>query len=457
MSRDTRSWGCDMPANHRYPPNRQLAWERLQRGWSYEELCERIRREMGSAGETDTGLTANTVRRWETGERWPDPRYRKHLVTIFGRPASELGLLTPDEMAMRPVAEVVDEIRRLLSMIAGHTEGIDRSTFLRGLFGVGVLAPLLSDSGERLPADDRRGVDAESARAFARVVDQQAALYWTAPAAEIYEASLAHTRLGVTLLRGAPAGPVRQTLAEAAARSALLSGRVAFFDLDDSPSAARLFQMALAATKECGDHPLAAAVLAHAAFVPGFAGEREAAMGLLDAAFAHAWHGVGPLTRAWLHCVASEIAARCGEPKECMRHIDRADRMVDGTGEDPHWLDFFERARLDGFAGYSALTAGHREEAARRLARALEHLGPNGGKQRSVLHADLAAAHAPADQDAAADHLRRAVDALEDSWYGVGHERVTSVLRGLPSGETTATLAERLTELGRAARPELIP
>ena len=58
---------------HRHPPNRLLAWERLQRGWSYAEITERVRAEMAHCGETDTGLTANTVRRWETGERWPDP------------------------------------------------------------------------------------------------------------------------------------------------------------------------------------------------------------------------------------------------------------------------------------------------------------------------------------------------------------------------------------------------
>ncbi|WP_169947716.1 helix-turn-helix transcriptional regulator [Microbispora sp. H11081] len=444
-----------MPANHRHPQNRRLAWERLQRGWSYEELCERIRTSMRSCGEKDTGLTANTVRRWETGERWPDPRYRKHLVTIFDKPASELGLLTPDEMAMRPVTEVVDEIRRLLSMIAA--DGIDRSTFLRGLIGAGVLAPLLGEGGERLPAaaERGRGVDAESAEAFARVVDKQAALYWTSPPDDIFQASIAHTRLGMSLLRAAPEGAVRHTLAEAAARSALLSGRVAFFDLNDGPTAARLFRMALSATRECGDHPLAAAVLAHAAFVPGFEGHRTDAFGLLDAAFAHAWHGVGPLTRAWLHCVASEISARCGEPKECMRHIDRADHMVDAGGDDPPWLDFFGRARLDGFAGYSALTAGNHEEAARRLRKALDDLGPNGGKQRSVLLADLAAAHARTDGDQAAEHLRQAVDALDDQWYAVGHDRVSGVLKVLPPAAATRALDERLADLGRARHPEL--
>jgi len=122
-------------AGRRYPPNRRLAWERLQRGWSYEEITEHIRAEMSRAGETDTGLNANTVRRWEIGERWPDPRYRKHLVAILGKPASDLGLLTPDELAVRPDAETLHEFRRLWEMLTGddNSNGWDRASVLRAL------------------------------------------------------------------------------------------------------------------------------------------------------------------------------------------------------------------------------------------------------------------------------------------------------------------------------------
>jgi hypothetical protein len=46
-------------------PNRLLAWERLQRA-GHEELAHRVRAEMAAVG-SDTGLTANTVRRWKPG------------------------------------------------------------------------------------------------------------------------------------------------------------------------------------------------------------------------------------------------------------------------------------------------------------------------------------------------------------------------------------------------------
>lgn len=56
-----------MATTRRYPPNRQLAWERLERGWSHDELCAQIKRSMRDVGEAETGLTANTVRRWNPG------------------------------------------------------------------------------------------------------------------------------------------------------------------------------------------------------------------------------------------------------------------------------------------------------------------------------------------------------------------------------------------------------
>ena len=45
---------------------------------------------------------------------------------------------------------------------------------------------------------------------------------------------------------------------------------------------------------EANDHGLAAAVLAHRSFVPGFAGDRAAATPLLDAAHTHARYAGGP-------------------------------------------------------------------------------------------------------------------------------------------------------------------
>lgn len=427
----------------RHPPNRLLAWERLQRGWSYEELAERIRAELNRAEETDTGLTANTVRRWETGERWPEPRYRKHLVTIFGRTASELGLLTPDELGLRPDAEVLNEFRRLCEVVMG--DGVDRATVLRGLLGTGMLpliSPLLSLHAQRLTTDSESLTDPES---YLSIVRCHREMYWTSPARPLFEATYAHTQLGMWLLRNA-SEESKPTLATGLAESALLTARLAFFDLGQPPIADRCFDVALAATREAGDHALATAVIGHMAFLPGFANDPATARDLIAAATQHTWHGVSPTVRAWLHCVAAEVEGRAGVGSESQRHIDLAEDAVDSAEPIPEWLDYFDTTRLDCFAGYAAMVSGDQQEATNRLDRALNKLGPRDAKQRSIVLADLATAN-EADGDRAAAFLHDAITALEVEWYGAGLTRVREARRQLGDSQHGQAIDERLATL----------
>ncbi len=443
----------------RYPPNRLLAWERLQRGWSYEELTDRIRAEMKRCGDPDTGLTANTVRRWEIGERWPDARFRKHLVAIFGKPASELGLLTPDEMAMRPVPDVVTEIRRLLAMVEAETGpgGLDRGGFLRSLLGVGAL-PLLA----RLTGDDTVGpyltADGRSHKsgppqvdAFSQIVAGQRTLYWASPAAELFEAAYVNTQVGIRLLRNAVDDAIRDPIATALAECALLAGRLAFFDLQESVVAQRCYDLALSATRQCGDHALAVGVLGHMAFIPGFAGDARRARELLDVAHQHCWYGVTPLIRSWLHCVAAEAQARSSEPRGYQRRIGLAEESLEAADRLPAWFDFYDASRLEGFAGYSALAAGDRQTATLRLTNALDQLASTAGKQRTVLLADLATA--ADDPGRAAGLLHDAIDVLARDWYATGHQRIGMVIAGLPTGPDKTGVLDRYRALAPIALP----
>src|SRR5690606_21296522 len=102
----------------------------------------------------------------------------------------------------------------------------------------------------------------------------------------LYEASYAHTQLGVELIRGASGGD-RSVLAAALAESALLTARLALFDLHQFAVAERCFDVALTATREAGDHALAAAVLGHMAFVPIFGAAPAGARTVLAAALQH--------------------------------------------------------------------------------------------------------------------------------------------------------------------------
>lgn len=445
-----------MATARRYSPNRQLTWERLERGWSYDELCEQIKGSMRAADEVNTGLTGNTVRRWETGERWPDPRFRKHLVTVLGKPASQLGLLTSDELAVRPdLPEPLESLERLLTMLGGqmHDSGISRQRFLRALIAAGVLP---SDASLEAAAEvfeplalaggRNSRVDSRVVESYTTITAQHRQLYWTASADMLLPSALGHTQLGVRLLSDG-AGEIRPRLAGSLAESALLGARLAFFDLQQVALAERCFEIARTAMRESGDHALAAVVYAHWSFLPGFAGDGAAAVPLLDAAAGHARYAGGPLLRSWLHCVHSEVSARTGAPAQSVRHARQAEDSLSTRGDDPDWLDFFDPGRLASFLGYSQLVAGRTADAVASLHRAIDQLDDRAGKQRSVVLLDLAAAHAATDAERGMDFATQAFDQLEREPYGTAHGRVAAVRRALEGTPQARMLDERVLSL----------
>ncbi len=278
-------------------------------------------------------------------------------------------------------------------------------------------------------------------------------LYWSTPASALYEAAYAHTQLGIGLLRGVDSGQ-RAHFAGAVAESALLTARLAFFDLGQAAVADRCFNVALAATREAGDHALAAAVLGHMAFAPAFANQPDKARALLAAALQHTWHGVRSTVRSWLHCVASEVEGRAGNGAASRHEIDLATTAIDSGSIAPGWLDFYGAGRLHSFAGYAALAAGDRVAAADHLTHALDGLAESGSKQRSVVLADLASAHGD-DGDRAADYLGQALAALRADWYGTGFDRVKAVRPVLGDSSQGAQLDEQITALVGATRSTL--
>ncbi|MGH8571524.1 MAG: hypothetical protein ACREX8_02970 [Gammaproteobacteria bacterium] len=188
-------------------------------------------------------------------------------------------------------------------------------------------------------------------------------------------------------------------------------------------------------------------MLAHMSFIPGFAGDRQLAAGLLDTAQRHARYDAGPHLRSWLHCVAAEVAARTDDPNASVRHVRQAAESLNTAGDDPVWLDFYDASRLAGFTGYSLLVADRRAEAITALETALAQLDQKGSKQRAVLLADLAVAHAPDDAERAASLAGEAVEALEHDWYGAAYERLAGTQQALIGTSYAAELADRVREL----------
>lgn len=464
--------GRDRSARKRkHPSNDRLRWARLQRGWGLEELAKQIKRSMAAEGEPDTGLTAETVRRWETGDRTPAVEFRKHLVLVLGRTADELGILSAGEMALRPASQlaspmttetglvagvVAETVKQVLDVVRDERSKSDRRALVgRMLDGTtATLGPTVVSASPALNSPRStasRTLDPHLVGEFTRITASQHRLYFTADAQVLLDAVLPHLRLGVDLLIVPQVDSSDfRAMARSVAQSALLAARMAFFDLADVHLATDCLTLATRAVETSGDHALSAAVRAHQAFVPGFAGKVSDARALLDAAHAHVRLAPGPRLRSWLHCVSAEIAARAGDAKASLNHIRQAEQALSTHGEDPAWLDFFDESRWAGFAGQAYLLAGKAPESAAHLRQALGQL-PDGDKQRSVLLLDLALAQAATDAAEAAASAHQALDMLAVLPYAAAVTRLPQVVAALRDTPFTVELQDRIRALPSAA------
>ncbi|NAS24532.1 transcriptional regulator [Herbidospora sp. NEAU-GS84] len=232
------------------------------------------------------------------------------------------------------------------------------------------------------------------------------------------------------------AGAPRHTLAAALAESLLLVGRIEFFDLRQPDDAEGHFVEALQAAGAADNQLLGSAILAHSAFVPGWAGEREAAAERLRAArvYARRAEGVPAQFTAWLHAVGAECGTRCGKHREALKSISRGEEALADAADGPlpEWFDCFSPVRLAAFKGNTQLKAGHFPQARATLLAVLEQLSDEERKQRTVVLGDLAAVEAAEGHaEAACARAIEALDQLAVTWYAAGMERVRDLRRSM--------------------------
>lgn len=310
-----------------------------------------------------------------------------------------------------------------------------------GIEDLGFPAPATADVGRvlRTPpaapmAVPNAAQPASSASAFAAVTRAHRRLYWTVAPATLHPSVAAHATLGTALLP-ATTGVVRRTVASALAESWLLAGRIEFFDLSEPGRARDTWLRALQAAGNADDALLGAAILAHTAFVPGWAGDRAGASERMAMARTSARRGPASAELlAWLDAVEAECETRCGNTRAALNLISHGEDILAAGGDEvsPEWMDWFSAVRLAAFKGNTQLRAGHLPQARETLLGVLADLLDDADKQRTVVLGDLAAVEAAAGQpEAACDYAVRALDLLETHWYATGMERVREVRREL--------------------------
>ncbi|MFC8521167.1 helix-turn-helix domain-containing protein [Streptomyces sp. NPDC057257] len=351
------------------------------------------------------GVGVRQVRRWESDTPpWPHPEIAQALTRALGQDLESLGFISP--AGVQP-----DHGRRaVLSATAA---------------AVGLAA---------VPTQAIAMQPATASRDFQAITRSHRHLYWSVAPATLHPAVLAHAALGCALLPET-AGQTRKLIAAALAETYLLAGRIEFFDLRDADRAQQTFLRALQAAGEADDPLLGAAILAHSAFIPGWTGDREAAVERMVAARTYARRRPASAELlAWLDAVEAECETRCGHTRTALHLIGHAESVLErgSEHESPEWLDWFSPVRLAAFKGNTQLKAGHLPQARTTLLGVLDRLGPSEDKQTTVVLGDLAAVEAAAgDPDAACRYALRALDQLERTWYAMGMDRVREVRRVL--------------------------
>lgn len=430
--------------------NELLRQHRLDRGWSRAALVTLIQQSLSAEEGRTSGLVADHVRRWENGERRPSPQYRKHLVKVFGLSASELGLLSKDDVVPTFVGEQHSversETDQLAEKIAAKVlSGIDQRFHQRSSHVVG------EGAGHMAVSDEAATEPATSVDYFAASTVANRLLLPQAQATRLMPLVTNHIDYGRYLLNHLSGSPTRAArLAAGLAESALLAARLSFFDLGDVVTARQYFKLASQYVTMAGSVELAAAIAAHRAFVPGFNNKLDEAQELLAAARLHASEGADLAILAWIECVHAEIAARCGDTTESIKRLDVAAELHGQSDSSaPGWFDFFDAGRLNGFAGGVLVLAGRPAEAIEKIEAAIASLPPGSDKQESVFLFDLALARAVKCLDHAAATAHEAVSVWERTQYDAARPRIAAmkaVLAETPHGQS---FSERIEGYGR--------
>ncbi|MCX5258642.1 helix-turn-helix domain-containing protein [Streptomyces canus] len=351
------------------------------------------------------GVGVRQVRRWESDTPpWPQPEIAQALTRMLGQDLESLGFSPP----------------------VGVQPDRGRRTALTTTAAVVGLAAVPRQAVAMQPAT--------VAQDFEAVTRSHRHLYWSVAPATLHPAALAHAALGCALLPET-AGQTRQLIAAALAETYLLAGRIEFFDLRDADRAQQTLLRALQAAGEADAPLLGAGILAHTAFIPGWAGDRDAAVERMVAARTYARRGPASAELlAWLDAVEAECETRCGHTRTALHLIGHAESVLQAGSEheNPEWLDWFSPARLAAFKGNTQLKAGHLPQARTTLLGVLDQLDPSEEKQATVVLGDLAAVEAATgDPNAACAFALRALDQLERTWYAMGMDRVREVRRAL--------------------------
>jgi transcriptional regulator with XRE-family HTH domain len=422
-------------------PNERLRYHRRLRGWTLDEVAERLHR-LSSNGP-ELGVDAHMVGRWERGVRRPAPRYVALLCRLFELPADELGLVQEAGDAAEATDKEEDEVRRrqflqYLSVVTGATMlDWDRlAAMLRGQLG----------PADRVLVDDMEAIT----RSYARQVE-------TVAPGSLLPALRSHLAVLSGSLHGGQPQLVRRRIASLTGETALLTGRLSWL-LENHGEARQCWTFAGQLGREAGDDTLVASALGmqrvfHST-IPnrGQHGRTDKALAVLDAAEERLATTSSPYVRMMVHLSRAEDRAALGDADASQRDLEAAETALASTrAPDDGLYALWDESRIAGYRGSCALALDRPEEASTVLELALARTSETLLGQRCAVVTDLAAAYAmQREVEHSAALLIESVDTVERAGLGELLQRVHGARVHLAQWQNTPAvrrLDERLAEV----------
>jgi transcriptional regulator with XRE-family HTH domain len=288
----------------------------------------------------------------------------------------------------------------------------------------------------------------ETANNLAAVTASYRRMYHTVDAHDLIDGVAQHVRTTRAYWRRTTDPELRPSLAAITSQTAMLAGRMSFFDLGRPSQAEPYYQTALEAAEGAGDRALQAVALGTKSFIARDRGDFDGSLHLLRQA--QELTADQPMIRSWATALEAMTHSWAHQPNQSVAAMEQAEALLDQARADdrPTWFDYYDAARLAGFQGLMLIRLGDPETAQTLLDAAIKALPSQAAKQRACYLADQAMVNANAGEVEAACQLgSQALGILDEVEYATGVQRVRdlhSKLRPHWNHPAVADLTEQL-------------
>jgi tetratricopeptide (TPR) repeat protein len=332
-------------------------------------------------GESNLGVNADMVGRWERGEKMPRAPYPKLLTLLYDCSAEELGV--------QPSLSTQHQRREESARLEGTTDeaGTVAADVSQEWPHWEELTDVVRKPARVVPeavAAISRAIG--SLRRFDDLLGPRAAL---APA-------LTQRSLILQLLGSVQRDDVRSALLNLNSQLSQFLGWLAF-DMGHHQIARNRFNEALRLAHEVEDEALAAYILGHLSILVTYSDEPHEGLAFAEAAETRGLRAATPATASWLATVLAEVWATLGVRTAAEQALERAETLLDNRTEEeePAWMYHYGQLGLSGAAGTCYLLLNLPEASRKALDRAMILSAAQEVREQAVYLTRLAATYIP--------------------------------------------------------------